>query len=1357
MIPILLHKKRSYLFPVLLTVIFSAATISPAFSQNWRLITPAWPATDAPVIAYSVADYGATGDGVTDVTSIFQNLLDSLGLQGGGTLFVPQGKYVIKGNLLIPKGITLRGEWQQPVPGQPIVGTILMAYAGQGNENATAFLTLQTSAAVRDLSIWYPQQNPNSITPYPPAILFGQTGYFGNEFCNAKDITFVNAYDGVMFSEQNGGTCPVIFNVYGTPLSKGIQIDDIVDVGRLEQIGFSPAYWSGSGLPGAPAAGSSYSTWIYQNGTGIVMRRNDWTNTSFVNIQGYNIGFHAAVSLTSPGTYPNGHNYGMSFTNCQTAVQVDGLQTVGVMFTRVSATNCQSGFVLGPNTDNGAVQLDSCTISATGNAISIDSTSTGTFLMEQSTISSGRVNIGGSTFTASDCDFNNGGPQLTIGRHARTVLTGNRFKGGTNIVNNSLYVNTIDSTPLTLNHLPSFPVITTETHMPSRLVLYLATAAPYNAKGDGVTDNTTAIQNALNQAATDGGGIVFLPPGKYKVLGNLTVPANVELKGSSDVSTAPTGPGSTLEIYAGQGNANGTPFLRLTAGSGIRGLTLDYPNQTGNLVPNFPAYPYAIQGMGSNIYIVNIGIRAAYNGIDLFTHECDNHYVDFLAGQVFNNAIRVGNGSVGGKIYNLHFNTIYYANGSESKFGSWPNSPTNDGDGNDYTYDYNNVNFLEMGNCSGEILYNDFVYGSVYGLRLLSDGAGPSGISLGLGIDGTRHSVSFEGMGTGGFDFINSQIVSLGDSGNNYIVTSPGFTRQTNFYSADYWGNPYNGVSLNGGTVSLQLANFNQPGQQHWGNIQSGSLAVHNSYIWPVSAILNSGAEPHLSARSSIIDSSGIVPENAALWKDNIGNSWLVSTAGAMNRQGWTATSNDNNGAAQLALDSNESTRWTSGASQTPGMYFIVDMKTINTVDQIVLDATPSPGDSPVGYDVYISSDSVNWTGPVAAGAGAPGMTLILFSSEIGRYIKIVQTGSQGNWWSIHEFYVWGKVNVTGIGITPNVALLYPDSTSRLSAVISPANATNKTIAWSSSNTGVVTVDSTGLLKGVDTGTAIIQVISLDARIAAFDTVLVSGSTPFTGTPALIPGKIEAENYDNGGPGVAYVDSDPTNDGGQYRPADGVDIENSSEGGYDVGWTAAGEWEKYTVNVTSAGVYTIQARIASPSGGASFHIEMNGVNISGSIPVPNTGGWQTWQTVTVNTPALSAGLKVMRIVMETSGFNVDYVTFVKATGAAFQTVALSNTAATLSPNSGPAGITVYPNPLTGQQLNLQFVNQPAGKYAVRLFNDRNQPVLSKGITLGSGTMTYTLTLGRKPTPGVYLLELIGPSGASVITQQILIP
>src|SRR5258708_6055890 len=63
--------------------------------------------------------------------------------------------------------------------------------------------------------------------------------------------------------------------------------------------------------------------------------------------------------------------------------------------------------------------------------------------------------------------------------------------------------------------------------------------------------------------------------------------------------------------------------------------------------------------------------------------------------------------------------------------------------------------------------------------------------------------------------------------------------------------------------------------------------------------------------------------------------------------------------------------------------------------------------------------------------------------------------------------------------------------------------------------------------------------------------------SPYLGTPWPIPGKLEAENYDTGGEGIAYHDTDTSNDGGQYRTSEGVDIEvcGDTGGGYDVGWT----------------------------------------------------------------------------------------------------------------------------------------------------------------------------------------------------------
>jgi subtilisin family serine protease len=150
--------------------------------------------------------------------------------------------------------------------------------------------------------------------------------------------------------------------------------------------------------------------------------------------------------------------------------------------------------------------------------------------------------------------------------------------------------------------------------------------------------------------------------------------------------------------------------------------------------------------------------------------------------------------------------------------------------------------------------------------------------------------------------------------------------------------------------------------------------------------------------------------------------------------------------------------------------------------------------------------------------------------------------------------------------------------------------------------------------------------------------VVPPSSTPFGGTAAPIPGLIEAENFDDGGEGIAYHDLTPGNQGGQYRQTD-VDIETCTDigGGYSLGFVQASEWLKYSVSVATAGSYTLEARLASPGTGATFHVEVDGVDATGSTAMPNTGGWQTWRTIGVATVPLAAGPHVLRLVFDTNG------------------------------------------------------------------------------------------------------------------------
>lgn len=135
----------------------------------------------------------------------------------------------------------------------------------------------------------------------------------------------------------------------------------------------------------------------------------------------------------------------------------------------------------------------------------------------------------------------------------------------------------------------------------------------------------------------------------------------------------------------------------------------------------------------------------------------------------------------------------------------------------------------------------------------------------------------------------------------------------------------------------------------------------------------------------------------------------------------------------------------------------------------------------------------------------------------------------------------------------------------------------------------------------------------------------------FLASPANIPGTVQAENYDIGGPGVAYFDVDVTNNGGQYRPAEAVDIEPCSDigGGFNVGWTGPGEWLEYTIDVQIPGEYLIETRVASQTTGGNFSLRFDGRDATGNVTAPATGNWQNWTTATA-TGRLAEGIQIMR-------------------------------------------------------------------------------------------------------------------------------
>jgi aryl-phospho-beta-D-glucosidase BglC (GH1 family) len=148
----------------------------------------------------------------------------------------------------------------------------------------------------------------------------------------------------------------------------------------------------------------------------------------------------------------------------------------------------------------------------------------------------------------------------------------------------------------------------------------------------------------------------------------------------------------------------------------------------------------------------------------------------------------------------------------------------------------------------------------------------------------------------------------------------------------------------------------------------------------------------------------------------------------------------------------------------------------------------------------------------------------------------------------------------------------------------------------------------------------------------------------FLGFPAPIPGTIEAENYDIGGEGLTYHETDEINIAGDYRPDEAVDIYDRLGNGYHIGNALPGEWYEYTVNVQHSGEYIMNTWLASLEGGGKFQIKIGEIE-SDTLTAPVT--YSALNTASVSTIMnLNAGEQILRFtVISLPLFNIDKIVF----------------------------------------------------------------------------------------------------------------
>ncbi len=779
---------------------------------RWRICNTKYPTLDIVIAGYSVTEFGAKADGVTDNTAAFQMAMNAMAKAGGGTVFVPEGRYVIRRNLNVPTSVTLRGEWRKPVTGKSVGGTVLMAYAGRGASKGRPFIVLNQCTGIKDMSIWYPEQKADNIVPYPYCIRQAN-----GMSVMMENITLVNPYQGIQIGPDQT-ELHYIKNLYGTPLLTGIQFDFISDIGRLENLHFSPDIWSDSGLPGAPPRNGAHAKCIYQNGTALRTYRCDWQYAAFVNISGYKTGFEI---LPAPqGT--NAQYYGFNITNCATALSVVDALYLGIMFTESTLHGDDYGVLTDPSFTS-KLMFHSCSIKGAMSSVLFNGRSGSATLFQGCTFE-GTYTQSIGDLSLLGCTFKSQAEHIVLGAGVNAAtIAGSSFTAAPQIVIHSTSKAVkISDQPVKKSAIPKYSLPEGRGFKPARRTLLVVTDKPYGAQRNKLHDDTQAIQKALNDAAK-GGGIVFCPGGEYAIRGQLTIPSGVELRGIYDVPHHTIGKGSTFRLYTGRNDASAAPAIIMKRQSSLRGMTFIYPEQKHeSLVPYSPM----VQGQGDGISIVNTTAMNPWYMLDFKSYKCDRHFIDYPAGAPLRVGIAVGAGCVGGEILNTQFNPHYW---NRAPFPDCPGGPIELSINDVWIYSKENLEAFVLGYAVGEKMFQNFVFGSKNGLHCISEnGRGASGVVFGHGVDGSKVGAAFDGLSPAGIDLINPEFACFMTTESAYVSCGEQLHSQARLYNSMLWGSPDHSAMVKAGALLFELAHF----WNYSGFVaDKGTLALTNTYL----------------------------------------------------------------------------------------------------------------------------------------------------------------------------------------------------------------------------------------------------------------------------------------------------------------------------------------------------------------------------------------------------------------------------------------------------------------------------------------------------------------------------------------------
>lgn len=394
-------------------------------------------AGEKPAGSLNVRDFGAIADATSDNTAAFQKALDEAAGRKLNEVCVPEGRYSFTGRLIVPKEVTLRGTFdyapshagiRDKSDEKPEYGSVLLVRGDAGNDASPAFITLQTNSVVQGLCVFYPDQKEDTPEPvkYPYTIAMR-----GNNPA-VIDCELLNPYNGIDAGQNQRA---LIRNIHGQPIHIGVYVNDIYDIGRIENVHWNP-WWS---------INTPVYNWQMDHGVAFQFGRTDWHYVLNTFCFGYHIGYH--FTETKSGV-TNGNFLGIGADNCQTAVVVENSAPFGILITNgefVSFNGPDPTMVRVEKSHTGAVRFVNCAFwgPCNRNAV-IDGRGTVgfsdcTFVQwgHKGQVVNSIEALGGSLLVRG-CEFREDKPQVWLKEDVqRAVITDNLIRGEARIKNES--------------------------------------------------------------------------------------------------------------------------------------------------------------------------------------------------------------------------------------------------------------------------------------------------------------------------------------------------------------------------------------------------------------------------------------------------------------------------------------------------------------------------------------------------------------------------------------------------------------------------------------------------------------------------------------------------------------------------------------------------------------------------------------------------------------------------------------------------------------------------------------------------------------------------------------------------------